>query len=111
MHELMEEELQEKIDAFKDKKIEECWDFIYFEAEYLVDSIMYREIGTTMNDTLTLPDRPERPGDSTGYEVLLDSSKLEVSWVDSMHVQKIEKQKDSLQFDSTSQDSIFYDIK
>ena len=84
--ELIQEELEKRIEVFKEQKRKECQDLIILEAENLVDSIMYLEIGSTLKNTLKVPDKPERSGDSLAYEIELDTTSFDTFWMDSIDI-------------------------
>lgn len=84
--ELIQEELDSRIEVFKKQKRKECQDLIFMEAENLVDSIMYLEIGSTLNNALAVPEKPIRSGDSLAYEIELDTTSLDTFWMDSIDV-------------------------
>lgn len=82
--ELIEIAVQEKIDKLKKQKIEDCWIYIGKQAEIHVDSIMYLEIGSAVNNSIFVPDRPIREDDSLLYEINLDSSGIDEYWLDTL---------------------------
>lgn len=85
MDELIEIEVQAKIDKLKKEKIEDCWVYISKQAEMHVDSIMYLEIGSALNDSMVVPDRPIRNDDSVSYEITLDSTGIDEHWRDTLN--------------------------
>jgi hypothetical protein len=74
VEELMDQEVEKRLEKFRDKKRASCREYIMFEAEKKVDSIMYLEIGSTLRNTLPVPEKPLRPEDSMAYSVDLDTS-------------------------------------
>ena len=81
--ELIEIEVDKKIETFKEEKIENCWRYINNLAESYVDSILYLEIESSVSDSLNVPDRPGRPDDSSYYIIDLDTIGIDSSWLDS----------------------------
>jgi len=88
VEELIQIEVDRKINTLKMHKLEACRQYIIEEAEIYVDSIMYMKVGNKINDNIFLPERPERPEDSLGYEVELDSIKPEDVFNDSLGFEK-----------------------
>lgn len=82
--ELIQQEVQKKAAVFMHKKEQACREYILQEAEIFVDSILYLEIGTSLQGAEIIPDRPSRKGDTLGYDILLDTSKPEAIPVDSV---------------------------
>jgi len=73
VEELIEIEVESKMSGFKKQKQEACMQYILREAEILADSFMSMRVGNAFNDSITFGDRPERPVDSQGYEIELDT--------------------------------------
>lgn len=76
VEDLMEAEVGKRLEKFKKQKMEDCWDYVYWEAERKVDSVMYMEIGSTLKKPLAVPQKPLRPEDSFTYVVELDTEKV-----------------------------------
>jgi len=68
------ESISEKIETYKNQKIFDCKQEIVELAEIYVDSIMYLEIGTSLQGSQVLPEKPFRFEDTIGYVVELDST-------------------------------------
>ena len=73
VEELIEIEVENKMKGFKKQKQDACVQYILEEAEIYVDSIMFMKVGNAINDSVSFADRPERPEDSLGYEIELDT--------------------------------------
>jgi hypothetical protein len=66
-------EVEKKIERFKEKKRQNCKEYILEQAEIEVDSTMYLKIGNTLDGTIEVPEKPMRPSDSLNYKVELDT--------------------------------------
>ena len=78
----IEREIQNKMDRFMEKKNQACRDYVVDEAEKYVDSILYLEIGLTLQ-TGEFPGKPTREGDTLNYDIKIDTLYPEKIVVDS----------------------------
>lgn len=92
VEERIEKEVEKRLEAFRAQKRESCKEYIRYEAEYLVDSIMYLEIGRTLKDALPIPEKPLRPDDSLAYSVDLDTSKVRSIFPDTSKIEGLKKE-------------------
>lgn len=92
VEELMDQEVENRLEKFRERKRQSCKEYIMFEAEKKVDSIMYLEIGSTLRDALTVPEKPLRPEDSMAYSVDLDTSGVYSILPDSLVLDTLKKE-------------------
>jgi uncharacterized lipoprotein len=76
VEDLMDEEVAKRIEKFKIQKRQNCQDFILDEAEKEVDSTMYLKIGSTLDGSITIPQKPMRPLESLEYKFILDTGSI-----------------------------------
>jgi hypothetical protein len=88
---LVEEEVEKRLEKLKVQKRKECWEFIFWDAGRKVDSVMYREIGNTLKKPLDVPGRPMRPDDSLLYVVELDTDQVKDFLPDSIRLDSLDR--------------------
>lgn len=91
VEEAIEKELGKRIEKLKKQKRKDCKEFIKFEAETMVDSIMYLEMGSGLPKSLPVPERPFRPDDSMAYSVELDTTNIESFLPDTLQLDSLGK--------------------
>ncbi len=60
---IIDEKVSERLESFKKKKLEECWQHLYAKAEKQVDSLLLSEAQFALQDSLARlrPFRPTQP--------------------------------------------------
>lgn len=89
VEELMDQEVEKRLENFREKKSQSCQEYIMSEAEKRVDSIMYLEIGSTLRNAIAVPEKPLRPADSMAYSVDLDTSGVYSILPDSLQIDSL----------------------
>jgi|APTNR8051073442_1049403.scaffolds.fasta_scaffold87120_2 hypothetical protein len=80
--EAIQMELKKKRDEHFNYRFDACRQLLIKDVEAHVDSVLYMEIVLGLHGDVEIPARPDRGGDTTDYDVILDTTSLDLKDLD-----------------------------